>query len=189
VIPGTYEIRLTVDGQVQNQKLQIAMDPRSPATPQELLQQQRLGTEISADSLEARRALAEINSVQKEITDLQNKAELSAELRPILAEAQSELSQILTKKNGDSPATVGLQQAYNNLAAVLQVVEGGDRAVPSQALAVYHESTPEIRARIADWTTFKQTRLPQLNQRLHDAGVSTITISEIEQEVEFLMSR
>jgi hypothetical protein len=133
--------------------------------------------------------LAEINSVQKAITDLQNKAELSAELRPVLAEAQSELSQILTKKNSDSPAEVGLQQAYNNLAAVLQVVEGGDRTVPSQALAVYRESIPQVKARIAEWTNFKQTRLPQLNQRLHDAGVSTITISEIEQEVEFLMSR
>jgi photosystem II stability/assembly factor-like uncharacterized protein len=189
VIPGTYEIRLTVDGQVQKQKLQTTMDPRSPATLQELVQQQRLGNEMFAESLEARRALAEINSVQKAITDLQNKAELSAELRPVLAKAQSELSQILTKKNSDSPAEVGLQQAYNNLAAVLQVVEGGDRTVPSQALAVYHESTPEIRARIAEWTNFKQTSLPQLNQRLHDAGVSTITISEIEQEVEFLMSR
>ena len=82
-----------------------------------------------------------------------------------------------------------MQDAYKNLASALRVVEGGDRAVPSQAIAVYRESSRQVKAGIADWATFKRTKLYQLNQRLHETNLAPIAISEIEREVEFLMSR
>jgi hypothetical protein len=61
--------------------------------------------------------------------------------------------------------------------------------VPAQAIAVYKESSQQVKARIAEWDRFKQTRLAQLNQQLRDANFAPIAIAEIEQEVEFLMSR
>lgn len=188
-IPGTYEIRLTVDGHVQSANLHIAMDPRSTATQAVLAQQLQLGKQIFAETMEPRRALAEMDSVQKQILDLQKStADQHPELQSTLAEAQSAIGKILTSI-GQSGSPPGLQDAYTDLVNVLVVVEGGDRAVPSQAIALSDELGPEIKSRIAEWTNFKQTRLPQLNQRLHDAGVSTITISEIEREVEYLMTR
>ena len=45
------------------------------------------------------------------------------------------------------------------------------------------------KPRVAEWVRFKQTRLPQLNQQLRDANLAPIAIAEIEQQVEFLMSR
>ena len=45
----------------------------------------------------------------------------------------------------------------HGLASALRVVESGDRAVPSQAIAVYKESSQHAKARIAEWTRFKQT--------------------------------
>ena len=79
--------------------------------------------------------------------------------------------------------------ALTNLAAALHVVESGDRAVPSQAIEVYKESSQGVKAGIAAWTSFKQTKLPQLNRKLTEGGFVPIEISEIEQEVEYLMSR
>jgi hypothetical protein len=61
--------------------------------------------------------------------------------------------------------------------------------VPSQALALYEESSGRMRARIAEWTTYKQTKLAALNQKLREAKLAPIAISEIEREVEFLMTR
>jgi len=75
------------------------------------------------------------------------------------------------------------------LASALRVVENGDRAVPSQAVAVYNESSSHVKARIADWAQFKQTKLAQLNQQLREAKLAPIAIAEIEQQVEFLISR
>jgi hypothetical protein len=191
VVPGTYQVRLTVDGQTQTQPLQVVMDPRSPATHEVLAQQLQLANQIFAETMEARRALAEINAIQKQISDDQRKlGDQSPALKSLLEEAQSGIANILNKKDNDpEKRSTGLQDAYKNLASALRVVESGDRAVPSQAIAVYNESSRPVKAGIGKWTTFKQTRLPQLNQRLREMSLPPIAISEIEQEVQFLMSR
>ena len=194
-VPGIYRLRLTVDGKTQEQPLTVMMDPRSPATPEMLAQQLQLGRQIFGETIEARRALAEIGSVQKQLADMQKKlgqqkpGTRSEQLRSALAQAQSGIVQILTNKEHTAEDGPGLQGAYTGLASALRVVESGDRAVPSQAIAVYQESSPQIKARIVEWARFKQTRLAQLNQQLREANLAPIAIAEIEQEVEFLMSR
>jgi len=189
-LAGLYEVRLTVDGKVQKQSLQIVMDPRSPATKETQQQQLQLGQEMFAETLEARRALAEIGSVQKQLADLQQKlSDAGTQLKSVVRDAQSEVERILTNKGAETNAVPGLQEAYGDLASALQVVEGGDRAVPSQAIAVYTESSQEIKIRIAEWTEFKQKRLPGLNRKLREGKFAPVAISEIEQEFEFLMSR
>jgi len=69
-VPGIYQVRLTVDGKAQDQPLKVVMDPRSPATAEVLAQQLRLGQQIFGETIAARRALAEIESVQKQLTEL-----------------------------------------------------------------------------------------------------------------------
>jgi photosystem II stability/assembly factor-like uncharacterized protein len=189
VIPGTYQVRLTVDGQSQTQTLDIIMDPRSPATPQVLAQQFQLGKQIFDETIEARRAIAEISSVQKQLAEAQQKpAAQQAELKSALAAAQSRLGEIVTGTKNSQTQERGLQDAYKDLASALRVVEGGDRTVPSQAIAVYRESSQPIKARIAEWVQFKKTKLPELNRQLRDANLAPIAIGEIENEVEFLSS-
>jgi hypothetical protein len=189
-VPGIYQVRLTVDGEVQSQPLRVVMDPRSSATPQVLQQQVQLGNQIFAETMDARRALVEINSVQKQLADAQRgPGEQSPELKAALAEAQSEIAKILVKSTNDSEPPAGLQYAYKDLASVLRVVERGDRAAPSQAIAVYKESSQKVKTAIGEWSAFKREGLPRLNQRLQETGFSPIALSEIVQEVEFLMSR
>lgn len=194
-VPGSYEVCLTVDGKTQTQSLKVIMDPRSPATPELLAQQLQLGRKIFGETIEARRALAEIGSVQKQLADIQQKlgqqkpGEPSAQLKSVLAEAQSAIGKILTSKERAADEGPGLQDAYAGLASALRVIENGDRAVPSQAIAVYTESSHQVKARIAEWARYKQTRLAQLNQQLREANIASIAIAEIERQVEFLMSR
>ena len=194
-VPGIYQVRLTVDGKTQSQSLKVVMDPRSPATPEVLAQQLQLGQQIFAETMEARRALAEIDSVQKQLADIQQKLgqqkpeAQNAQLKSALAEAQSAIGKILMNKEHAAEEGPGLQDAYTGLASALRVVESGDRAVPSQAIAVYKESSQQVKARIAEWAQFKQTKLAQLNQQLRKANFAPIAIAEIEREVEFLMSR
>ncbi len=194
VVPGMYQVRLTVDGKTQSQPLKVVMDPRSPATAEILTQQFQLGQQIFGETIEARRALAEISSVQKQLADVQQKLgqqnlrTQNAELKMALAEAQSGIDKILKDKE-HATEDPGLKDAYTGLASALRVVASGDRAVPSQAIALYKESSQHVKARMAEWTRFKQTRLAQLSQQLHEANFAPIAIAEIEQSVEFLMSR
>src|ERR1700687_3289704 len=189
-VPGDYQVRLTVDGKVQNQSLKVVMDPRSPATPEVLVRQLQLGRQIFGETIEARRALAEIGSVEKQLADIQQKlASQSAQLKSALAEAGSAIGKILTNKEHAADESPGLQDAYAGLASALRVVESGDRAVPSQAIAVYQEPSQQVQARIAEWARVKQTRLAQLNQQLREGNFAPVSIAEIERQVEFVMSR
>jgi photosystem II stability/assembly factor-like uncharacterized protein len=188
VVPGSYTVRLTVDGETQNRTLRLVMDPRSPATREILQRQTELGQQMFLETLAARRALAEIGSVQKQLSEVSEKlGETNAALKSALTLTQSEMAEILAKPGTE--AAGGLQSAYTDLASALHVVEGGDRAVPSQAIRVYEESSQRIKAGIAEWSSFKQTKLPALNQKLREANLSPVAISEIEQEVQFLMTR
>jgi hypothetical protein len=155
------------------------MDPRSSATPEVLAQQLQLGLLLFDETVEPRRALAEIASVQKQLADRQQKVGTeNSQLQSALAKADVEIGNILTRKDKPPSQAPGLQDSYKELASALHVVEGGDRTVPSQAIAVYKESIPQMKARIADWTTYKQRKLVQLNQLLVDGNLAPITISE-----------
>jgi photosystem II stability/assembly factor-like uncharacterized protein len=189
-LPGIYTVRLTVDGEAQTQPLELVMDPRSPATPEMLRQQLQLGQQIFAETSEARRVLAEIASLRKQLADLeQNLGEKDSAIKSALADAQTDISKIETRPGAIPGQTSGLKEAFAEMASALRVVEGGDRAAPSQAIAVYNESNQGVKAAIAEWNEFKTTKLRRLNQRLSEAKLAPIAISEIEQEVEFLTSR
>jgi photosystem II stability/assembly factor-like uncharacterized protein len=194
-VPGIYQARLTVDGKVQSQSLTVVMDPRSPATSEVLAQQLQLGRQIFAETMEARRALAEIDSVQKQLADIQKKLgqektdTQNASVASALKSAQSAIGKLVNNKEHTATESPGLQNAYTGLTAALRVVESGDRAVPSQAIAVYKDSSQYAKTSIAEWKQFKQTQLAQLNQQLEKANLAPIAITEIERKVEFLMSR
>ncbi len=166
------------------------MDPRSGATPEVLQQQLQIDQQVYAESLEARRALAEIGSVQKQLADVEQKlGEQNPALKSALAGAQSEIANVLTDKQASQQQPGGLQEGYSGLASALRVIEGGDRVVPSQAIALYNESSQRAKQGIAKWTKIKQLKLPELNQKLREGKFDPIAISEIELEVQFLMSR
>ncbi|MGA9528531.1 MAG: hypothetical protein WBS24_10480 [Terriglobales bacterium] len=206
-VPGSYQVELTVGGKTQSQALTVVMDPRSPATSEILAQQLQLGRQIFAETTEARRALAEIEWVQKQLAEIQKKlgqeasSGQKARIRSAVSESQSALANIVGSKEGSgkeapalSPAlsqalSPTLQDAYTGLVSALRVVESGDRAVPSQAIAVYKESSRDAKARLAEWVQFKQTKLAQLNRQLGDANMAPIAIAEIEREVDVVMSR
>ena len=190
VVPGSYTVRLTVDGKPQTRPLKVVMDPRSAATPETLQQQLQLGQQIFAETLEARRVLAEIASLRKQLGDLEQKiGEKDSAIKSALVDAQTEISKIEARPGAGPGQTTGLQDAFADMASALRVVESGDRAVPSQAIAVYDEAKQRVKAAIAQWNEFKTTKLPRLNQKLAGANLAPIAISEIEQEVQFLMSR
>ncbi len=188
-IPGTYQIRLTVDGKVYTESLEVTMDPRSPATSEVLAEQLKLGRQIFEEAMQARRTLTEIASVQKQLTAIQVKLEEKSPLKPVLEETQTTLADIVKHKEVKNLRGTGLQNAYLGLASALRVVESGDRAAPSQALALYRQSSEYVKAELAQWTAFKLTILPRLNHRLTDANLASVTIARIDDETEFLMGQ
>jgi photosystem II stability/assembly factor-like uncharacterized protein len=183
-VPGTYQVRLTVDGKTWARPLKVVMDPRSPATPRDLEQRLQLSRKIFVEALNSRQALSEIKSVQKQLSDLRGKlGEDHADLKSTLTQLEADLRKILVPQEPASNA-IGFEMANTGLAAALGVVESGDRAAPSQALVLYHESSEAAKLHIGEWNRFKTIQLHQLNQKLHEHNMAPIAIRETAEEVE-----
>jgi len=189
VIPGTYQVKLTVDGKAYTQPLQVIMDPRSPATAQVLAEQLQLGKRIFDEVLKAHVVLAQIASVQKQLATLQPKVDQKSSLKKELAEARENAEQILKHKETPTSEGTGLDDAYLGLTSALRVVESGDRLAPSQALELYKESKQQTAAGVREWDEFKQGKLAALNQQLKDAGLTPVSAVEGDEEKELLMAQ
>ena len=111
VAPGSYQVKLTVDGQTFTHNFKVEMDPRSQATQAELDQQQRLGLEIFGEVRRARRALAEIGAVKKRLGEV--KPQLAGKNPELLTQVTSIEKAITTiEKGSQAPiATMGLETA------------------------------------------------------------------------------
>jgi len=98
------------------------------------------------------------------------------QLDSTLKEAQSALKKIVDGADGNPEQGAGLSNAYKDLASALRAVESGDRATPAQAVAVYQQSSQQIKRRIREWNDFREKQLPQINERLNRANVAPITV-------------
>jgi photosystem II stability/assembly factor-like uncharacterized protein len=184
---GIYQLKLVVDGDILTQNLKVQMDPRSSVTSTELDEQLRLGLEIFGEVRRSRRAAVEINAVKKRLDEVQQK--LGGHQTELLKQVTALQAAITKIEKGSGPSMMGLDAANSGLASALRVVESGDRTAPSQAIEVYKQSDEAAKARIAEWAKLKSTELPRLNSALQKGGLSPIQISQIEHEVEFLVSQ
>jgi hypothetical protein len=186
VVPGTYQVRLTVDGTVLDQSLTVTMDPRSQATSEELAQQLQIGRHIFADALRARQTLSEIHAVQKQLTELGQKLPGQQEaIKKEITQLQDEIKEILAGGEGATGSIAGLDQAYTALGPALRVVQSSDRTVPSQAIEVFQQSQEALKAGQEQWNQLKSTRLVQLNERLRQANLTPIVALASSEDEEY----
>jgi photosystem II stability/assembly factor-like uncharacterized protein len=185
VPPGSYKVRLTASGHTYTQPLKVVMDPNSPAIQADLVRQFSLSKKLFGETLQSRQAIAEIESVQKQLTEMRQKlgSDHPAAARSI-DNMLKQIGELLQGKDDD-----GLADANTGLTAALRVVEGGDRKPPVQALELYRESSARVKAGTQSWKQLKAGALAELNAQLRRENLQQIQISEIETEVYELMTR
>jgi photosystem II stability/assembly factor-like uncharacterized protein len=185
VPPGSYTVRLIVDGVTMQQQLHVTMDPRSSATQPVLDQQYALATDIYTQTLTTRKAMAELESVESELTKLEANAKTnSADLNDAVHNALAQLDAIRGEE--ENP---GLEQANAGLSTALSIVESGDRTAPSQAIVIFKQMSNIAQQKIQDWEQFKRTGLSRVNAALARAHQKTVQISAIEEQVHYAMTR
>jgi photosystem II stability/assembly factor-like uncharacterized protein len=175
VAPGSYTLKLTVDGKSYTQPLKITMDPRSHATQQILEQRQKLASQIYVEALQTRKALAQMDALNKKLTALKPQLQSShPELMAQLAAVESQMNAIKSGTPGPSGTISGLQSASSALASSLRAVESGDRETPSQALEVYRLADEAAKSSLSDWQKLQSGALAELNRWLQSKGLPTI---------------
>ncbi|HTU52248.1 MAG TPA: hypothetical protein VMF56_16780, partial [Acidobacteriaceae bacterium] len=192
VPPGTYTLRLTVDGTSMERPIHVIMDPRSSATTQLLDQQFALGGSIYHETLASRKAMAELESVETQLNKLQARNNNPAELQRELHSALTKLEAIKNGEGENSDASekkIGLADANTGLGVALRVVESGDRPAPAQAIVIFDQMKSAANVQTTAWQHFKQSDLAKVNAALQRAHQPSLQIAAIEEEVHFAMTR
>ncbi|CAN5258453.1 hypothetical protein BH09BAC4_BH09BAC4_36810 [soil metagenome] len=130
VLPGTYTVKLTVNGKVYTQPLTITMDPRVKASPVVLKQQH----DLSVAAYEGR----------KQVIGLLN------ETQKIQPSAASDTQ----KKSPDAlkASLTSLNRAFNSIFGVLQ---DADMPPTTQVVAAANEAQATLKKVLAQWAAWK----------------------------------
>ena len=163
VLPGTYTVRLTVDGQTDSQPLNVKMDPRIHTSPADLnaLHSEEVTMAGALDAL-AKADLA-AHSVEEQLAAPQN-ASLKAQLASYTAALQKVLS------GDEAKHQPGLDEVTGEAGQLYGELEQADELSTGPQLAGVVHVQSEGRGVVLQWDEFRTKQLPALNEILRKAN-------------------
>jgi hypothetical protein len=168
VLPGTYSVKLTVDGKSETQPLTVKMDPRVHTSPADL---EALHTaEVAACAAFDAAAKADLaaHSVEEQLGATGN-APLTDQLAPYAKSLKAVLE-------GGAQQGPGLDAVTGAAGQVYTQFDQADEP-PTQALLTAASKTgDESKAAVAAWEDFRAKQLPALNDVLRKAGRPAINL-------------
>ena len=149
-LPGSYEVRLTVDGQSQTQPLRIRSHPLRAVSDADLREQFDLALRIRDKVSEANDAVIQIRNLKQQIADRLGKSSDAAlktageRLAKNLSSIEEEIYQVRNQSNQD-PLNFPIK-INNRLASLLRVVNTGDGKPIANAEPIFNDLSAELKA-------------------------------------------
>jgi photosystem II stability/assembly factor-like uncharacterized protein len=181
VIPGDYELVLSVDGETYRQPLVVVLDPRVRVGAADLAAQLDLASaiaemmQLSFDSyyevLSLRAALAERIKSLSSNAGAKDAADAAASL-------DKELGAIADGA-GDAP---GFGFINRDLSRYMTMVESGDARPAEPARGRVRDSCESLRTDLARWRSANAGAVPALNVLLKKYGLAPLSVSAIAPE-------
>jgi hypothetical protein len=184
VSPGTYQVKLTVDGKTLTQNFEVKSDPRLTTTPSDYAKQLELGLKIRDKLSDTHNAIIEIRDVRKQVEDLLKRVASQPNFKTV-NDAGTALNKKLTDieetlyqtKNQSSQDPLNFPIRLNNKLAALAGVVGGAEAAPTaQSYAVYDELVAQIDAQLQKLTQVMQTDVPAFNELVRNQNIPAVIV-------------
>ena len=165
VVPGTYSVRLTVDGKSETQPLRVKMDPRVHMSQAELEALHKAQATMAASLGELAKADLQAHSVKEQVDAVQDPA-----LAKQLAISNAALKTILEGTGPDATKHLpGIDEVTAEATLLYGELEQADANPTAALLAAAAHVQKEGTEVLPGWDQFKQTQLPQMNQQIRNA--------------------
>ena len=173
VLPGEYQVKLTVGGRSLTQPLRVELDPRIHIADTALAAQLRLALEIRS-ALAAQRVLqTAVRGVRDQLRTLQGAAGAGVGGGAGGLDAQSGSEVAALARSVDS--LVQASGGGGELAGLETVVESADREPTEQAREAFAEVQRRLARAERRWQEVRTTALPALNTRLQQRGLAPLS--------------
>lgn len=182
-VPGTYQVKMTVDGRAVTADFSLQKDPRVTTTQDEFQKQFDLLLKIRDKLTETHDAIVAIRDARRQVNDYAARVKSRTDAQPVTDSAKL-LSDNLTKieealyqtRNQSSQDPLNYPIRLNNkLAALAGSIAGPDAQPTDQHFAVYQYLVKGIDAELARLRSIFTTDVPAFNQLVRDQNIPAVS--------------
>src|SRR5260370_32083840 len=182
VLPGKYQVRLTVDGKSFTAPLEVKLDPRVKASEEDLRNQFDLVLQLRDRQDEMNKTILAIRDLRTQLQGLERRvagrdnakavASASSDLRKKISTIEEELIRVNAKASEDEanyPTKLNSKLGYLG-----QAVDSADAAPTAAEYAVFAELDRQLEAQLVKWREVLSKDLPALNYAMQKNSVPLI---------------
>jgi photosystem II stability/assembly factor-like uncharacterized protein len=182
VVPGAYQVKLTVSGKTSNVNAEITKDPRAAVTAADLEKQNELATRIWNRVNAGHEVVNQIRGVRGQLDALKKRLVADAAAKPLLEAADAlkkKMDAVEEKiiqpksKSGEDPLNYPIQ-VVDQLMALQGAVESADTAPTSQSYAVFDELNGKLEMQLSAWREIQSKDLAALNDWMEKNKVPAV---------------
>jgi photosystem II stability/assembly factor-like uncharacterized protein len=186
VLPGAYQVRLTVDGNSQTRDFEIEMNPRAMAegvTVADLRARFDLAQQIRDRVSQANEAVLSMRAIKSEVDDRMGQNDngelqsLGGTVKDRLTSVEAEVYQI-QNRSGQDPLNYPIK-LNNKIAALLNLVEGAEDRPTEQSYTVFETLAGELDTELQQMHLVIQQDLARLNELLRELGLDPIDVERL----------
>jgi hypothetical protein len=177
VVPGKYELVLTIDGQTFRHTLNVALDPRVKVSPDELQAQLDLARAMDAWMNQSFHSFNEASSLRTALAAARKGIADDSLIAGVIQGLTKDVSEI-AEGTGNS---TGFGSINRDLARYVAMIQSAD-ARPAKSIA--DTAAPLCKALVEDlnrWRQINEVRVPQLNQGLQQLRLAPLPVAAAEK--------
>ncbi len=179
VVPGNYDVRITVDGESQSRSFRISKDDRlADVSSTDLEAQFALASRIHARLNEATSSVVLIRAIRDQVEDRLGRtgdagiAEAGSALRSGLTDIESEIYE--SRLQGPTDALRFGVRLTNKLSILLGQVESADARPTEQSQEVFEQLSGELEDQLSRLHEILRSELEEFNEALRERGLDPI---------------
>ncbi|MBV9088008.1 MAG: hypothetical protein JOY79_11020, partial [Acidobacteriaceae bacterium] len=188
VMPGTYQVKLTVAGKSYTAPLEVRLDPRVKISEADLRKQFDLAMRTRGRIDELHRAINQLRDVRAQLNELGKRLGETSKTKPIINAAQQlekkmqpvELQMIqLNMKSSEGSLnypTMLNEQWYT----FSQMLDSADTAPTRQQFDVFDRLSKQTDTQLAQWRDILNRDLPELNAMIRREDIPVIYVAPAE---------
>lgn len=189
-VPGSYKVRLTVNGEHQEQDFDILKDPRNPSTQAELQAQFDFLMEIKDKLTETHQAIIDMREIKSQMAAMTKRIKSDSTQKDVV-EMANEISKNLTaiektlyqtkNRSGQDPLNFPIR-LNNKLAHIASLTGMGDYPPTASSIAVKDEMVKAIDAELTKYQKIVKEEIPKFNQLVKEKAIDAIIIKNEDGE-------
>jgi photosystem II stability/assembly factor-like uncharacterized protein len=182
VVPGRYQVRLTVAGKSSTAPFEVKLDPRVKTSEEDLRKQFELMLKLRDRQDEMNKAILAIRDLRTQLLafekrlggreDVKALVSTSSDLRKKISAIEEELIQVNATASEDEanyPTKLNSKLGYLG-----QVVDSADAAPTAAEFAVFAELDPQLETQLVKWREVLSKDVPALNDAMQKNNIPLV---------------